>query len=137
MKARTVLAVLLTLIFSSFSCEEKESTSQEKDQKVLNDLYLEIKTLVESEDCTNAALWKFTAIGAKACGGPTQYIAYSVNIDTTYFLKLANTYTVKMKEYNEKYGMISDCAIVMAPDTVTCENGKPKLIYNALKEVVR
>jgi len=130
MKIRTSLIALLAVVLVAFSCEEKEVFSREADYEELEKLYAEIKTLSESRSCSDASLWKFTALGAKACGGPTQYIAYSVEIDTNYFLDLTHTYTTKMKAFNTRYNIISDCAMVMPPDAVTCEDGKPKFIYN-------
>lgn len=131
MKTRTFIMGLLTVVLMAFSCEEKEGNSLEADRKALEELYTEIKALSESKACSDASLWKFTALGAKACGGPTQYIAYSVEIDTDYFLNLTQTYTEKMIAFNTRYNIVSDCAMVMPPDAVVCRNGKPEFIYSS------
>ena len=129
MKFRTFIALLFAIVFFSSSCEKQENTRKE-DEKELAKLYGDIKALSESVSCNDASLWKFTALGAKACGGPTSYIAYSSKIDTTYFLKLVNTYTEKMQVFNVKYGVISDCSVMVPPDGIICKEDKPQFVYN-------
>jgi len=34
-----------------------------------------------------------------------------------------------MSEFNEKWGIISDCSIPSQPNAVICENGNPVLEY--------
>lgn len=123
--------VILTLVWAFLflvSCT-KENT-QEEDQKKLTAMYVELQQLSESVACTNAEEWEFTGIGSKACGGVTSYIAYSSKIDTVNFLSKAEKYTSAMADFNKKWGIVSDCALVLPPNEVTCENGNPKLIYN-------
>lgn len=120
-----------------FSCEKDESlelgeitetSTRNHDNQLLNELYQEILSISEQYDCTNALEWKFTAIGSKACGGPTGYIAYSINIDEDSFLEKIAHYTLQQKEYNTKWGIISDCAVVNTPSRVECLDGRPQLI---------
>lgn len=86
-------------------------------------------SMVNSTLCTNPAEWTFTAIGSKACGGPTGYIAYSLKINVPEFLKKVENYTNAQNEYNKKWGIISTCEIMNPPSGVDCVNGKPTLIY--------
>ena len=63
------------------------------------------------------------AMGAKACGGPTRFIIYSLSkTDEKILAEKVKTYTDFQKELNTKYNRISDCAMVLPPN-VDCVNG--------------
>ena len=68
-------------------------------------------------------------MGTKACGGPSLYIAYSLNINTTSFLKKVEEYTVYEDNFNKKWSIFSDCSITPRPLGVECRNGKAYLYY--------
>lgn len=110
-------------------CKDDLETSKEQDEQKLTLLYQEIETLANQFSCLNAAEWKFTAVGAKACGGPTNYIAYSSKIDENVFLRKVALYTDQQKAYNEKWNVASDCMFVTAPKSVECVDNKPKFVY--------
>lgn len=101
--------------------------TQEDDQRQMKNLIQEIDSLIGAEPCTDVANWKFTAIGAKACGGPSSYIAYPVQLEDEILPKVTQ-FTSMQSTFNTKYGMMSDCAIVLPPAEITCENGKAVLI---------
>ena len=128
MKSFYVLTILL--FFCLTSCEKGIfSSSREKDLEELANLKKEIDELSAQVTCTNAADWKFIALGDKACGGPTGYVAYSTKIDETAFLKKINFYTDKQKAFNIKWSIISDCSLILPPKSIDCVNGKSKLVY--------
>ncbi|WOD44211.1 hypothetical protein [Hwangdonia lutea] len=108
---------------------KRELTEQEKDHQKLMDLYNEIYILSIGESCTNADNWLFTAYGAKACGGPQGYIAYSNQIDTDAFLQKVEAYNEAENAYNIKWDIVSTCDVPKQPKGVTCQNGVPMLIY--------
>ena len=108
---------------------QRELTEQEKEHQKLMVSFNEISTIAYSVSCTNSSNWNFTAYGAKACGGPQGYIAYSNEIDVTAFLEKIAIYTQAEKEYNFKYGVVSDCSVPIEPKSVTCSNGYPILNY--------
>jgi hypothetical protein len=108
---------------------KRELSEQETDHRDLMDLFSEIQNLAYTVSCADAANWTFTAYGSKACGGPQGYIAYSSKINTVEFLKKIEFYTKAEKEFNIKWGIISDCSIVNQPEEVICNNGYPTLIY--------
>ena len=117
------------MAFSIIGCSKE--TSKNKDEQQLEQLYTKIKTLAESSICgttTNYEL-KFIGIGSKACGGPTRYLAYSSSINVEEFEHFVKRYTALQSNYNKKWGIVSTCDITPLPKAVTCENGKPKLIY--------
>ena len=115
---RYVLILLGLLLFAS--CDNDDSISQSD----LENQFQEIKALAESEACVDISDWRLVGIGAKACGGPSSYLAYSINIDTEAFLDLVEDYNANVRAYNEKEGLISDCMVVSPPSSIRCENGK-------------
>lgn len=106
-----------------------KSSSQFNDNQLLSDLYIEIVALSTSYTCSNENDWKYTAIGSKACGGPTGYIAYSKKLDRHAFLAKVDFYTHQQDLYNKKWGIVSDCTIPPEPKGVTCEENKAVLEY--------
>ncbi|MFK8059171.1 MAG: hypothetical protein AB8B78_03675 [Polaribacter sp.] len=102
---------------------KRELTEQEKDHRKLMDLYDEIYNLAYSVTCTNSSDWLISPFGSKACGGPQGYIPYSKNIDTVAFLNKIKVYSDAEKEYNIKWGVISDCSIIPPPKGIECKNG--------------
>ncbi|KEY18744.1 hypothetical protein [Kaistella antarctica] len=110
--------------------------TQEEEQLQMKKLIKEIDSIVATESCTDPADWKFTAIGSKACGGPSSYIAYPLKLEDQVLPKVTQ-FTSMQSAFNTKYGLVSDCALVMPPLEIKCENGKPVLIGDRLeKEVV-
>lgn len=103
-----------------------DEDSQRYDQAQLDKL----KASIESEasaKCSNASEWTFAPMGAKACGGPMLYIAYPKKTETS-ILPRINAYTEKVKAFNEKYNITSDCMMVMPPTAVKCSGGKAILV---------
>lgn len=119
---KNILWIGIAFFLLSFSCEGENELAT--DLKVLED---QIVRLSESVSCTNSSEWKFTPMGAKPCGGPIRYIAYHQSVEKD-FLELVNQYTEQQKQFNQKTGAMSDCALVSAPSSVTCEGGKAILI---------
>ena len=128
MKPFLILAILF--FFCLIACEKGVfSNSKEKDLEELANLKKDIDEGSAQTTCINAADWKFTAIGDKACGGPTGYVAYSTTIDETAFLKKVKVYTDKQKAFNLKWNTVSDCMFMVPPKSIDCVNGKPKFVY--------
>lgn len=121
---------LISALFIMISCgTQQHETTQDEEQEALIAQYQEIMEMAKSEPCEDTANWKFTPIGAKACGGPTGFIAYSKNIDENAFLKKVATYTADQKAYNKKWGIISDCMAIKPPIDVSCVNGTAELVF--------
>ena len=126
MKALQIVSLFL-LIGISFSCDKE--TTQAQDAKALEKIFAEIETMAKSKACNDSSQWMYTNYGAKACGGPVGYIAYSTKINTVLFLKKVNQHRTAQSAYNEKWGILSDCSIPQEPNGVACEDGKAVLIY--------
>jgi hypothetical protein len=121
---KNLLWIFLFLLTVSFSCEDSENIMTNQD---LIELEREIIALSESVTCTNSAEWKFTPMGSKACGGPIRYIAFHQSVEKE-FLALVDRFTVEQQAFNLKNNVVSDCMLIAAPRTVTCEGGKPVLV---------
>ena len=125
---KTLSIVFLLLIGVNFSCSDDE-ISRAQEAEILQEMFAEIESLASSEVCEDASEWTFTAYGSKACGGPIGYIAYSTNIDTESFLNQVEEHRIAQDEFNEKWGIISDCSAPQEPEDVICEDGNPVLVY--------
>ena len=123
------LLFLLVLSLTCFACEESSST-QEQEARELEELFAEIEHLSTSIPCESTSSWAFTTYGHKACGGPSRYIAFSLQIDTEDFLQRVAVHATKAKHYNQRWGATSDCSIPPSPTGIDCENAKAILIYD-------
>lgn len=104
-----------------------DEDSQKYEQAQLDRLKASIESEVSGEKCSDISEWAFTPMGAKPCGGPQQYIAYPKKIETA-FLQRVNDYTEKVRAFNEKYNIMSDCVAITPPTSIKCIHGKVKLI---------
>lgn len=128
--SRFFIALISFFLISLVACNEEDfKGSKFDDEQELSKLRNEIQKIADQIVCDNAADWRIVPIGAKACGGASGFIAYSVKIDTTEFLKKVDTFNNKQKAFNVKWGIASDCALIIGPKSITCENGKPKLNF--------
>lgn len=108
---------------------QREFSEQEKEHQALMDLFYEISDIVYSQTCSDVNDWSFVAYGAKACGGPKGYLPYHKSIDVASFLEKVATYTQAEKEFNVKWSITSDCAVVNPPKGVDCQFEYPILMY--------
>jgi hypothetical protein len=104
------------------SCQ-KESIDALTDDQKLEQMGKEIEEFAKNKACTNGDGCKTMAIGAKACGGPTHYIIYSLSkTDEKQLAEKVKQYTDFQKELNIKYNRVSDC-LFLQPPSVDCLNG--------------
>ncbi|WP_316734779.1 hypothetical protein [Pedobacter aquatilis] len=128
--AKYPIILLFFFLLSLISCTEEDfKGSKSNDEQELSNLRNELQKISDQVACTNASDWRIVPIGAKPCGGASSFIAYSINIDAVEFLKKVEVYNNKQKAFNVKWGMSSDCAVIVGPKSITCENGKPKLNF--------
>ncbi|MFC3159243.1 hypothetical protein SAMN05443633_103159 [Chryseobacterium arachidis] len=104
-----------------------DEDSQKYEQAQIDKIKASIESEISKEKCTNASDWTFAPMGAKSCGGPQLYIAYPKKMETTILAKI-NDYTEKVKAFNQKYQIMSDCMMVMPPTSIKCANGKAELV---------
>ena len=128
--AKGLIALIFSTLFTISSCKQENLySSKEKDERELSSLRAEIQKMSDQVSCDNPADWKIVPIGSKACGGAGGFVIYSININTSLFLQKVADYNNKQKTFNIKWGIGSDCSIIIGPKSIICENGKPKLVY--------
>ena len=117
------------LLLLNSSCQTYETDTLEMDRQQLEEQYNAIIALTSNVPCEDGADWAFTAIGTKACGGPTGYVAYPLSIDVTNFLHQVALYTEAAHQFNIKWGIMSDCSVPATPTAVICVDGQPQFEY--------
>lgn len=87
-------------------------------------LMTQINAEIGAASCDAAAQCKTLAVGAKACGGPEGYLAYSTKISNGARLaELAARDAQARKKADARAGMVSTCSIVSDPGA-TCDAGR-------------
>ncbi|OGR01746.1 MAG: hypothetical protein A2284_14940 [Deltaproteobacteria bacterium RIFOXYA12_FULL_61_11] len=82
-----------------------------------------IQTLVGDAACANKSDCQSTGYGAKACGGPADYLVYSLRAtDSSILLPLVDEYNQLSKTWIESQGLMGDCSVRM-PHPVDCLEG--------------
>jgi hypothetical protein len=109
------------------SCKEdimdKDFYASLGDDQKLEQMGKEIEEFAKNKACTNGDGCKTMAVGAKACGGPTHYIIYSLSkTDEKQLAERVKQYSDFQKELNIKYNRTSDC-LFLQPPSVDCLNG--------------
>lgn len=112
------LTIALQLFFSCMgdNIDDDFATLAEMKQSILE--------VIGDAPCNDISDCRFTGLGAKACGGPWEFVVYSiVETDTTLLAEMIKDYNNFEKELNRKYGLASDCSIPSAP-TIGVTNGR-------------
>lgn len=124
--------LLIFITFLAVNCNNNDITepTQESDKKALKELATEIKSIADASVCSDQFVCDFIGFGSKPCGGNWEYLVYSSSIDVTEFLNKVKKYNTLEKNYNSKYGIVSDCMMAMPPNKVICDNGRCKAVYN-------
>ena len=83
-----------------------------------------VQTLVGDARCSTDADCRTSAIGAKACGGPAAYIAWSVrSTDEAALGSALADYNATQRADNLREGRISNCALVTDPGATCVASG--------------
>ena len=119
----------IALLAIVFSCSNHIESSKEEDLAELTALQEEIELLIDSGVCSENSDCEYIAFGSKACGGPKTYLVFSTSINVVLLQQKVATYNVHENAYNQKWGIISDCAYLLPPTSVACINGKCTAVY--------
>ena len=83
----------------------------------------QLKSLTRDTACSGNQQCRTVAVGAKACGGPESYLAYSTaKADPAKVEALAERYRKERQAENDKRGVASDCSMVSDPGAVCRAN---------------
>lgn len=83
-------------------------------------LEAEIRRLIGGAACTASEQCRTLAFGAKACGGPQAYFAWSTLVtDAAALQAAADRYAARRRDELRADGRVSDCALVTDPGA-TC-----------------
>lgn len=120
------LSLLLFYIsFLSISCSDGNSNSVIK-KEILQEKKQNILKYINSFDCSGSC--NYIAFGSKPCGGPREYLLYSSTVNESILQEMVNEYNLLDQQYNILTNAISDCALVLPPNLVECQNGDCKII---------
>lgn len=123
----TVAATLAA--FTLASCAQSTPTapapvaSQPESQRLSN----ELTSLIGPATCTADSQCRTVPVGAKACGGPAGYLAWSTTgTDAQRLTDLAARQAVASKQESTARGMVSTCSMVTDPGAA-CVAGRCQL----------
>lgn len=88
----------------------------------------ELRALGQAAACTSDQQCKTVPLGAKSCGGPESYMAYSTaRVGPEKAGTLAERYRKEREAENQASGLVSDCRFLMDPGAQcragTCQLG--------------
>ena len=121
---KTSILKIAPLGFTLFmACSKQATLTPADDDQKLTQLGKEIGEFAKNKACSGGDDCRTMAMGSKPCGGPTNYIIYSLSkTDEKQLSDKVKQYTDFEKELNIKYNRASDCMFLMPP-TVNCLNG--------------
>lgn len=92
-----------------------------------------LNNLIADKQCSTSSQCKVSAVGSRACGGPSDYIVYSTqSAPQEQVSALSDTITQLESTYNAQKGMMSICQHLTAPSTQCVENKCIKLEGSAV-----
>ena len=86
------------------------------DTSDLASLRSDVRSLIGDAACTHISQCRLIAFGAKPCGGPRQFLVYSIAATDSMTIEAAvMRYNARDAEVNRLYNRTSDCALVSQP----------------------
>lgn len=128
----SVYLLILALFAGLISCKEEEifsELSREKQEELLGLKWEQLQQMIAAEPCNTPENWRIIPVGNKACGGPSTYLPYSLNMDVDLFTQRVDDFTNMQSSYNRQWGITSDCALEPQPKAIVCEDGVATLVY--------
>jgi hypothetical protein len=115
-----LFAFMTLFIFAYFQCSETSPSSDTQAQMLVKKQ--QILDLIQNASCDDSGCSSI-AFGTKPCGGPWEYLIYSNTIDADLLTAWVNEYNALNELWNAQTNAVSDCAMVMPPNALTCTNG--------------
>ncbi len=125
--------LLLILLLSCAGCSAVDSTPSTATPRVATpsavpdedaaSLLVRIRNTIGSASCTESVECKTVGVGARACGGPEGYLAYSTSVTPSAPLEaLAARHAERRRAAVSASGRASTCNVISDPGAV-CDQG--------------
>lgn len=109
--------VLAGLALGLVACESID-TSPSSNRERLQELEQAIEAEIGEARADSVQFCRTVAFGSKPCGGPWEYLVYSVTeSDEPRLKELVAEYNALQAKINQEEGLFSNCAFVTRPDT--------------------
>jgi hypothetical protein len=119
---------VLALLLQSFQCEDNNSDLITPEQLSLKKQ--EIIDYIAGFECNNSENCNTIAFGVKPCGGPVEYLTFPSSVNLNELEAMVESYNELNLAYNIQTNAVSDCAVVLPPQTVECANGGCLIVVN-------
>jgi hypothetical protein len=118
------LAMLLIALAILSGCGGRQPAAAEDPSLELERMAGDFPRLVGAARCENVAQCRYIGIGAKSCGGPWDYLIYSIlGTDTDLLESRVKHYNRLQAEANRRSGAVSPCTIPPLP-VLGCLDGR-------------
>jgi hypothetical protein len=116
---------LVSAGLGSLGCTPKQTPiGEQPDSLTSASLRESIARQVGTAACSSPAVCRTLPLGAKPCGGPREYLVYSLSVtDSVRLAANAARYNELEAQSNREKRLVSDCSMLIAP-RVSCVSGK-------------
>ncbi len=123
------LCTAICLCIQAASLQANDDPEIKKAEDSMNNLMAQIQQTIGDARCETQKQCRALAVGSRACGGPSAYLAYStLNTDAKKLKNLAKRYGLANRKFNRLTNAISNCQMVLQPPIIclnsTCEVAK-------------
>ena len=95
---------------------DKQEEEQNRDKSELEQAREDIYAMVGGAECETVADCRFIGLGDKPCGGPWEFLVYSVTqTDSVELADVVAEYNALEQSINQKHGYGSDCSVPNEP----------------------
>ena len=106
------------MVIAAVACgpSQRNAANADPESQPLDSLRATVLQLIGEPTATNIGQCRLTAFGAKPCGGPRAYLAYSMQAtDSTDLARVVAIYAAEDARLNRELGLASDCGLVARP----------------------
>jgi hypothetical protein len=129
---RLCAALLLSLMLPACATEPTAAPKRAGTQgESAAQHFARLQALIGEAPCDSDDQCRTIGVGAKACGGPGRYLAWSTrNVKPAELEAQAQAYAQAVRAENERSGLVSDCSLVTDPGALCrarrCELQRPR-----------
>jgi hypothetical protein len=123
MRAQSVALYLGLALFAP----SDEGVLAADDEAELAKVRAEIVKMIGNAPCANLVHCRVLALGARPCGGPDEYLAYShILMEKDRLENMAADYTLIQEELQRAAGRVGVCTVLPAP-RLACVDGRCRI----------